>query len=149
MGNKIDRLEAELERVEDALDRAAEGRSRLLMAANRLAFGDPDAAELRRAVDLSGPTVLRLNRRREGAAMELEREREIERERVAAEEARDAKREQARVKRVERRRERVERTVRTMWDRSPLDIWDWPSAAPAMIREAILIDQAYCPEAWK
>lgn len=145
MGNKIDRLEAQLERVEDALDMAANGRAYLQMAANRLAWGDPDAAELRRAVDLSGSTVLRLGRWREGAAAELARERD----RVAAEEAHDAKREQARARRVERRRERVERTVRMMWDRSSLDVWDWPGAALSMIREAILIDQQYCPEAWK
>ena len=145
MGNKIDWLEAVLEGIEDALDMAVEGRSYLQRAANRLAGADCDVTDLRCAVNLSGPAVLRLNRRRAEVAAELERERE----RVDAEEARAANRERARAKRVERRRERVERTVRTMWDRSPLDIWDWPSAAPAMIREAILIDQQYCPEAWK
>ena len=143
MGNKIDRLEAEMERVEDALDRAAEGRSRLLMAANRLALGDPDAAKLRRAVDLTGPTVLRLGRRRAEVAMELERER------VAAEEARGAKREQARARRVERRRERVWRNIRVAWGDAGLSQVDLIDLWPSIVREAILIDQQYCPEAWK
>ena len=145
MGNKIDRLEAELESVEGALDLAVTGRSFLHRAAGRFAWDTWDMRDLWRAIDLSVLPIQRLNERREEVAAELARERE----RVAAEDARDAKREQARARRVERRRERLERTARTMWDRSSLDVWDWPGAALSMIREAILIDQQYCPEAWK
>ena len=145
MSNKIDQMEAEMGRIEEALDLAVTGRSFLHRAAGRFAWDTWDTRDLWRAIDLSVLPIQRLNDRRKEVAAELRREQE----RVAAEEARGAKREQARARRVERRRERVERTVQTMWDRSSLDIWDWPSAAPSMIREAILIDQQYCPEAWK
>ena len=145
MSNKIDRLEAELEGVEDALDLAITGRSFLHRAAICLALGDPDAADLRRVVGLSSPAVLRLCRRREEVAAELERERE----RVDAEEARGAKREQARAKRVERRRERVERNIRVAWGDVRLGPDDWAVLWPSIVREAIMIDRAYCPEAWK
>ena len=145
MGNKIDRLEAEMERIVASRDLAAAGRSYLQRAANRLARSDYGVIDLRYAIDTAGSAFLRLGRRREEVAAEIARERD----RVAVQESRESKREEARAKRVERRRERVERTVQTMWDRSSLDIWDWPSAAPSMIREAILIDQQYCPEAWK
>lgn len=145
MGNKIDRLEAELEGVEGALDLAAEGRSYLQMAANRLAGGGYVLDDLRCVIDLSGPAVIRLNRRREEVAAELERERD----RVAAEEALGAKREQARAKRVERRRERVERNIRVAWGEVRLGPDDWAALWPSIVREAIMIDRAYCPEAWK
>ena len=145
MGNKIDQLEAETERIEEALDMAITGRSFLHRAAICLAWGDPDAAELRRAIDLSSPAVLRLCRRREEVAMELDRERE----RVAAEEAHGAKRERVRASRVERRRERVERNIRVAWGEVRLGPDDWAVLWPSIVREAIMIDQAYCPEAWK
>ena len=145
MSNKIDRLEAELEGIEEALDLAVTGRSFLHRAAICLALGDCDADDLRRAIDLSGPAVLRLCRRREELAAELARERE----RVAAEEARGAKREQARAKRVERRRERVERNIRVAWGDVRLGPDDWAALWPSIVREAIMIDRAYCPEAWK
>ena len=141
MGNKIDQLEAETERIEEALDLAVTGRSFLHRAASCLALGDCDADGLRRAVDLSGPAVLRLSRRR----AELARERE----RVAAEETLAAKREQARARRVERRRERVERNVRVAWGEVRLGPDDWAVLWPSIVREAIMIDRAYCPEAWK
>ena len=145
MGNKIDRLEAELERVEEALDLAVTGRSFLHRAAGRFAWDTWDMRDLWRAVDLSVLPIQRLSGRRKEVAAELERERE----RVAAEEARDAKREQARVKRVERRRERVERNIRVAWGEVRLGPDDWAVLWPSIVREAIMIDRAYCPEAWK
>ena len=141
MGNKIDRLEADLELVEDALGMAANGRAYLQMAANRLAGGDYDADDLLRAVDLSGSAVMRLNRRRHAVA--------AERERVAAVEAVAAKREQARARRVERRRERVWRNIRVAWGDAGLSQVDLIDLWPSIVREAILVDQQYCPEAWK
>lgn len=147
MGNKIDRLEAELESIDEALDLAVTGRSFLHRAAGHFAWDKWDMRDLWRAVDLSVLPVQRLNERREAVAAELERERE--RERVAAEEALGAKREQARAKRVERRRERVERNIRVAWGEVRLGPDDWAVLWPSIVREAILIDRAYCPEAWK
>ena len=145
MGNKIDQLEAELERVEEALDLAVTGRSFLHRAAGRFAWDTWDMRDLWRAVDLSVLPIQRLNERRKEVAAELERERE----RVAAEEAHGAKREQARARRVERRRERVERNIRVAWGEVRLGPDDWAVLWPSIVREAILIDRAYCPAAGK
>ena len=145
MGNKIDRLEAEMERIVASRDLAAAGRLYLQRAANRLARSDYGVIDLRYAIDTAGSAFLRLGRRREEVAAELERERD----RVAAEEARDAKREQARARRAERRRERVERNIRVAWGEVRLGPDDWAVLWPSIVREAILIDRAYCPEAWK
>ena len=145
MSNKIDRLEAELEGIEEALDLAVTGRSFLHRAAGRFAWDEVDMRDLWRAIDLSAPPIQRRNRRREEVAAEIARERD----RVAAEEARGAKREQARAKRVERRRERVERNIRVAWGEVRLGPDDWAVLWPSIVREAILIDRAYCPEAWK
>ena len=145
MGNKIDQLEADLERVEEALDLAVTGRSFLHRAAWRFGWDKWDMRDLRHAIDLAAPPIQRLNERRKEVAAELARERE----RVAAEEALGAKREQARARRVERRRERVERNIRVAWGEVRLGPDDWAVLWPSIVREAILIDRAYCPEAWK
>ena len=145
MGNKIDRLEAEIESIEEALDLAVTGRSFLHRAAGRFAWDARDTRDLWRAIDLSVLPIQRLNERRKEVAAELARERE----RVAAEEARDAKREQALARRVERRRERVERNIRVAWGEVRLGPDDWAVLWPSIVREAIMIDRAYCPEAWK
>lgn len=145
MSNKIDRLEAELEGIEEALDLAVTGRSFLHRAAGRFAWDAWDTRDLWRAIDLAVLPIQRLNERRAEVAAELVRERE----RVAAEEALGAKREQARAKRVERRRERVERNIRVAWGEVRLGPDDWAVLWPSIVREAIMIDRAYCPEAWK
>ena len=145
MGNKIDQLEAEMESIEEALDLAVTGRSFLHRAAGRFAWDTWDTRDLWRAIDLAVLPIQRLNDRRKEVAAELARERE----RVAAEEARGAKREQARARRVERRRERVERNIRVAWGEVRLGPDDWAVLWPSIVREAIMIDRAYCPEAWK
>ena len=145
MGNKIDRLEAALERIEEARELVATGRSHLERARRVSEWSDYGAIGLRYAINMADSSVLRFGRQQKEVAAELERERE----RVAAEETRDAKREQARAKRVERRRERVERNIRVAWGEVRLGPDDWAVLWPSIVREAIMIDRAYCPEAWK
>ena len=145
MSNKIDQLEAEMESIEEALDLAVTGRSFLHRAAGRFGWDTWDTRDLWRAVDLAAPPIQRLNELRKEVAAELRREQE----RVAAEEAVAAKREQARARRVERRRERVERNIRVAWGEVRLGPDDWAVLWPSIVREAIMIDRAYCPEAWK
>ena len=145
MSNKIDRLEAEMESIEEALDLAVTGRSFLHRAAGRFAWDARDTRDLWRAIDLSVLPPHRLYQWRKEVAAVLERERV----RADAEEARGAKREQARAKRVERRRERVERNIRVAWGEVRLGPDDWAVLWPSIVREAIMIDRAYCPDAWR
>ena len=76
MGNKIDQLEAEMERIEEALDLAITGRSFLHRAAGRFVWGEWDMRDLWHAIDLSVLPIQRLSERRKEVAAELARERE-------------------------------------------------------------------------
>lgn len=72
-----------------------------------------------------------------------------ERARLRVAEAREARAEKNRARRVARRRERVVRSARILWpDLDTARAW-MPETAAHVLREAILIDQAYNPGAWK
>ena len=74
---------------------------------------------------------------------------DAERERLEDEAAREGRAENNRARRVERRRDRVMRSARILWPDFDTARGRFPEVAAPVLREAILIDQAYNPEAWK